>query len=587
MAIPKFASWHNRNFRNTISRKPPEDLAVLTLDLNQIIHDSAGKYLKEVVKKEGEDQYSQALEKTFEDIFNTILNLVIEVNPSTVLYIAVDGVAPFAKINQQRNRRYKSALNKKPDAIFDSNAISPGTEFMFLLDAFLRKKLAANKHQLPQRVIYSSHLIRGEGEHKIAEYLRAHEKEFKDKGVMVDGSDSDLFMIYSLLIEKGWSRIHLRRRREKPTGEVYYEYVSLKTFCDQIIQMYQTPKAISDFVVILFLNGNDFLPRFPMLQDTSEALSLLVLEGYPAYLTQSLNQGGAIFNEEGIVWKNLGAFISYITKMYESKLLEHWVNHPNIKKTDIPNFCTTTSSVFTDTEKRCETLFDYQKFKELWYPYIFSKNSPYRINPTSQDIERMLLNYCEGITWIYDYYSEGESSINLTWHYAYHYPPLLSDLPLILNTEVRGVPPWQFKPRVRMAPLDVFTMMVLIMPPLSIELVIPELRLLYLDESPIYDLMPHKFRIETGFIDEFQHEAVLPIPNPSRAAAAIRALELPEELTEKYKTGDLYTSVSISREPIKATLPAPSESTSHKKKRILNRRVYTITGLTRVEILSS
>ena len=66
--------------------------------------------------------------------------------------MAVDGVAPRAKMNQQRGRRFRSAKEaeqnekkakdrgeKLPDEVrFDSNCITPGTPFMVRLQEQLK-----------------------------------------------------------------------------------------------------------------------------------------------------------------------------------------------------------------------------------------------------------------------------------------------------------------------------------------------------------------------------------------------------------------------------------------------------------------
>ena len=69
-----------------------------------------------------------------------------------VFFMAVDGVAPRAKMNQQRSRRFRSAReaadNEKKakqkgedlptEKKFDSNVITPGTGFMVRLDRQLK-----------------------------------------------------------------------------------------------------------------------------------------------------------------------------------------------------------------------------------------------------------------------------------------------------------------------------------------------------------------------------------------------------------------------------------------------------------------
>ena len=63
----------------------------------------SGCFLKNKVKPLTEDQIT-------ERVFEYLLELVRVVNPKKFLYIALDGVAPRAKINQSRDRRFKSGV---------------------------------------------------------------------------------------------------------------------------------------------------------------------------------------------------------------------------------------------------------------------------------------------------------------------------------------------------------------------------------------------------------------------------------------------------------------------------------------------
>ena len=112
------------------------------------------------------------------------------VKPKHLLYVAVDGVAPRAKMNQQRSRRFRAErdqreANKEAIAsakvesrsdLFDSNCITPGTEFMENVSKhiqwFLRKKIKEDPLWNHLRVIYSGPEVPGEGEHKIMQFIR-------------------------------------------------------------------------------------------------------------------------------------------------------------------------------------------------------------------------------------------------------------------------------------------------------------------------------------------------------------------------------------------------------------------------------
>lgn len=63
------------------------------------------------------------------------------------------------------------------DDQFDSNCITPGTEFMAALSDhlryFVRMKIRDDASWQRVRVIFSGHEVPGEGEHKIMAYIRA------------------------------------------------------------------------------------------------------------------------------------------------------------------------------------------------------------------------------------------------------------------------------------------------------------------------------------------------------------------------------------------------------------------------------
>lgn len=85
---------------------------------------------------------------------------------------------------------------------FDSNCITPGTEFMARLSAhlhfFVRKKQTEDAAWQRMRVILSGHDVRGEGEHKIMEHIRMARLQpdyAPNQRHCMYGLDADLIML--------------------------------------------------------------------------------------------------------------------------------------------------------------------------------------------------------------------------------------------------------------------------------------------------------------------------------------------------------------------------------------------------------
>lgn len=116
-------------------------------------------------------------EKIFRDIFHYIEILFHMIQPQKLFFMAVDGVAPRAKMNQQRGRRFRSAKEAEvleakakekgevlpKEARFDSNCITPGTVFMARLNEqlkyFVTYKITTDKLWQKCKVILSGHEV--------------------------------------------------------------------------------------------------------------------------------------------------------------------------------------------------------------------------------------------------------------------------------------------------------------------------------------------------------------------------------------------------------------------------------------------
>ncbi|KAL9019356.1 MAG: hypothetical protein Q9185_003342 [Variospora sp. 1 TL-2023] len=206
----------------TKSNPNGEEFDNLYLDMNGIVHPCSHPEDRPPPANE-EEMMLAVFEYT-----NRVVNMV---RPRKLLLIAVDGVAPRAKMNQQRSRRFRSAQEAKEkdedkeeflkmlksqnggivadDAAamiqkktWDSNAITPGTPFMDILAASLRYWCAYKINTDPAwetlKVIISDATVPGEGEHKIMEFIRSQRSSPEhdpNTRHVIYGLDADLIML--------------------------------------------------------------------------------------------------------------------------------------------------------------------------------------------------------------------------------------------------------------------------------------------------------------------------------------------------------------------------------------------------------
>ena len=189
----------------------------LYLDMNGIIHPCC--HPEDGLMPESEDvMYTNIVQYTD--------RLIRILRPRKLLYIAIDGVAPRAKMNQQRARRYRAAQEAMEQAkeeskllgqfsklgkavpnvrnLWDSNVITPGTPFLERIGHLLRWYVADRMTNDPLwkvlgfRVIVSDAHSPGEGEHKIMEFIRKQRMQpsFNPNTThCLYGADADLIML--------------------------------------------------------------------------------------------------------------------------------------------------------------------------------------------------------------------------------------------------------------------------------------------------------------------------------------------------------------------------------------------------------
>eukprot|EP01040_Poterioochromonas_malhamensis_P013745 gene13745-15153_t len=342
----------------------------LYIDMNGLIHPCSHPEDREAPKTE---------EEMYINVTHYLDRLVTAIRPRNLLFLAIDGVAPRAKMNQQRSRRFRSAQEarerkemrkkvlqemeelgikndeegKDDEEAWDSNVITPGTEFMTKISKFIQfyvlNKMNHDSYWKGLTVILSDASEPGEGEHKIMDFIR-YQRCQPDYNPnihhVIHGLDADLIMLalathepnFTILREKVFfgkkhskeeSSDDMKSQSQKlfdlqyqslaggkiyedhATDWVYHkplealhifylrEYLSyeFQTLAMTLPFQYDFERIIDDFIFLCFFVGNDFLPHLPSLDIRDGALDFLIQcykEVLPTLGNYLTNSGGNI-----------------------------------------------------------------------------------------------------------------------------------------------------------------------------------------------------------------------------------------------------------------------------------------------------
>ncbi|KAI9256901.1 exoribonuclease 1 [Sporodiniella umbellata] len=278
----------------------------LYLDMNGIVHNCSHT-------NSDDPHYRITEEQIWLGIFEYIDHLFSKIKPKKFFFLAIDGVAPRAKMNQQRSRRFRTAKDAEDarqkaiekgeelpeDDPFDTNCITPGTEFMIKLTKelryFISKKVSEDADWRNVEIVLSGPEVPGEGEHKIMEYIRLAKAQpgyNPNTRHCLYGLDADLLMLgllshdphFALLREE----VVFGKNQKKKAGlndQKFYllhlclmrEYLDIEfKYLEKTLPFaYDFERILDDFVLLALFIGNDFLPHLPNLHINEGALAVM------------------------------------------------------------------------------------------------------------------------------------------------------------------------------------------------------------------------------------------------------------------------------------------------------------------------
>jgi 5'-3' exonuclease len=479
MGIPKYFRYIINNFKELLSVVPNVDIKPnhLYFDMNCIIHpciqfiiNEYPSLVKEYNNLEENDRKFHMdvkmvteFEEKFYDYLAKQLNSIIDsVKPTKTIYFAIDGVAPRAKMEQQRIRRYRSVkeLSMKQDIMikynidkpnWDRNAITPGTIFMYKLCQWFKKVYLKGLKKVYNKVklIFDDVSVLGEGEHKIFDWMR---KNIDNDIHCIYGLDADLIML-SLC-----SPMNIYLLRETPTFrndeiKTDYCYFNMNKFKDQIIEYFMNllrSEIVDDndnieepnkmcilynYVFLCFLFGNDFLPKFIGLDLNDENIEYIIkkyIHQYSIIKKHIVDENGyinqfairqlflSLYGDEEVRIQNY--FKKTIHKLYHFRINNTFNTYENeIKNIDY--------YPCNDHHKNRELYNEFMKndilsnWMDIYYKYYFNITS---LNKNKTYIYNLCNNYIDGLQWITSYYISGCPSYK--WYYMYRATPCMREL---------------------------------------------------------------------------------------------------------------------------------------------------------------
>jgi 5'-3' exonuclease len=501
MGIPAYFSYILKQHRGILQklgvhrRQLNTVWDVLLMDCNSIIYDVVHAQREEDKKKEREENKEKVKvngwsnhENIIDLVIAKIRGYIAEIRPTRFTMVAFDGVAPMAKMEQQRLRRFKgvtcvttgvTGVISEGASDFNTVQITPGTPFMALLAEKMEAAFAGDAS-----VIVATSTGPGEGEQKLFAHLRANPQT---GNVAVYGLDADLIMLALFHLDYARNifvcreepqRDNDKNKNQNQTSKeegaadlIFLDAAALsRTLCAEM-----AASGIEEYAFLCFFLGNDFLPHFPALNLRTTGLNRLMeayrttISAHPGrrlvtktktlnhdrkhYSDSSASSASASSIDYSIEWKNVTELVAELARhepeflRQEMEVRETWEaaerRRLETQGSGIDAWRESAPILFRGAEHYIFGQGSYGIYgcggsfsigwRERYYRALFPRASCIKKDPW-----RIAENYAEGLNWVLQYYTRG--CIDTRWKYRHAYPPLLGDLTAGLRLGLGQVP---------------------------------------------------------------------------------------------------------------------------------------------------
>ena len=468
MGVPGYFKWVVQHCPGVMTKDLEVDC--LYVDMNGVLHPACHNDGNSIQGNSEEAMLSNFCLKLDEIIFAT--------QPKKFIYFAFDGPAPYAKMVQQRSRRFCSRYNLRlqvkmykrtakewkkeglpvPDmpSVWDSNQITPGTPFMMkvrkTVESYISERISDPAWKNYQDVVWllSDSSEPGEGEHKLIQFIK---KQRASSGYdprtthCLVGMDADLIQLAlslhdpNILIFRDETFISINMVREY--FRACFSPILTNTRLNENLRNFE--RLLDDLLLCFSFVGNDFLPPLPQMKISSNAIGRCL----SVYIGELPEIGEFLTNAGQINLVALGKFVKALSHALEnvpdpSKEVVSWydkIERAYFNGTQGETITGGSSELlFWSAVRRRTELYAWKKTANLyfhdkvcvgipgWQDRYYREHWPDEQKGLDQKKlkEQVNLEYVRGLQWVQNYYHN--DCPDWEWHYPYQYGPSLDCL---------------------------------------------------------------------------------------------------------------------------------------------------------------